>query len=56
MAPALNTAKVAEKFATDAALAQFMRQGGGDMPSYDAGRVSDQELADLIAYMRSLRK
>lgn len=56
MAPALNTAKVADKYATDEALAQLLRKGSGDMDGYDSTRLSDQELADIIAYMRSLRK
>lgn len=56
LAPAINTAKMAEKYATDEALAQYLRKGSGDMDGYDSTRLSDQELANVIAFVRSLRQ
>lgn len=53
-APALNTADFRQKFAQDAVLWTLLRQGSGAMPAYGVNRLTDQEMADLIAYVRSL--
>lgn len=54
-APALNTTEFQQKFSQDAALRTILRQGSGAMPAYGVNRLSDHELADLIAYVRSLQ-
>lgn len=54
--PALNTDEFAQEFADDAALTAVVRTGRGVMPAYGSNRLTDQAMADLIAYMRSLAK
>ncbi|MBI2853480.1 MAG: c-type cytochrome [Chloroflexi bacterium] len=53
-APALNSPSLAQKYATDSSIGAVMRSGIGSMGAYDAGRLSDADLADLIVYLRSL--
>ncbi|MBI2859607.1 MAG: cytochrome c, partial [Chloroflexi bacterium] len=53
-APALVGPVFADKYRTDPALAELMRKGKGMMPAYGSFKLSDQGLADLIAYLRSL--
>ncbi len=33
-----------------------VRQGFGAMPAFSKGRVTDDELADVIAYLKALRR
>ncbi len=55
MGPALSGADFDKAFPTDDLLAEFIRTGKGAMPAWGADRVSDQQLADIIAYIRSLK-
>ena len=52
-APALNTPDFAAKFTADAAIVDVIRKGVGIMPGFD--KLSDADLADVIAYLRSLQ-
>lgn len=54
--PALNNAQFAQGYPTDASLAAIIRDGKDTMPAFDTSRLSDADLADLIAYIRSLQK
>jgi mono/diheme cytochrome c family protein len=40
-------------FPTDAQLAKFIRKGSGQMPPQPPSVLTDQELANLISYLRS---
>ncbi len=53
IAPALNTAGFAAKFAAGSALVDVIRKGAGIMPGFD--KLSDADLADLVAYLRAIR-
>lgn len=53
--PALNAADLETRFATDEDLAQVIRSGGGPAPAFDEQRLSEQGLADIIAFLRSLK-
>ncbi|MBI2865869.1 MAG: cytochrome c [Chloroflexi bacterium] len=55
LAPALDTAEFHDKFAQDGDLVRLLREGIGDMPGYDSTKLPEQGLADIIAYVRSLR-
>lgn len=48
--PALTPAKIAGQ--GDQVLALLVRSGKGDMPAF--GALTDQQVADLIAYLRSI--
>lgn len=50
--------KFTKEFATDESIAKVIRTGilGTPMPAFSQKRISDQELVDLIAYVRSLSK
>ena len=52
IAPALNTPEFAAKFAYDSALVDVIRKGAGIMPGFD--KLSDADVADIVAYLRSL--
>jgi mono/diheme cytochrome c family protein len=52
--PALYGAAFADRYPEDAALAAVIRQGKGGMPGFPAAQLSDQDLANLIAYLRGL--
>lgn len=52
--PPLNTADFQARYAEDADLAFAIRSGREPMPAFTRERLSDQKLADLIAYLRSL--
>ncbi|MDO8472335.1 MAG: c-type cytochrome [Dehalococcoidia bacterium] len=54
-APALNTPAFASKFAADSDIVTIMRNGKGMMPAFDSGRLTNGDMADLIAFMRSLQ-
>ncbi|MBI2862222.1 MAG: cytochrome c [Chloroflexi bacterium] len=52
--PALQGPAFASKYPTDDAISKVVRQGMGVMPAFSPDRLSDQQLADVIAYVRSL--
>lgn len=52
--PLLNTADFQTRYADDADLAFVIRSGREPMPAFTVERLDDQELADIIAYLRSL--
>jgi mono/diheme cytochrome c family protein len=52
--PALYGPQFGERYPDDAQLAAVIRQGRGGMPGFTADQLSDQDLADVIAYMRGL--
>jgi mono/diheme cytochrome c family protein len=51
---ALDTADFKERYADDQTLAIAVRTGRQPMPAYTTQMLSDQELSDIIAYIRSL--
>lgn len=46
---------VAEHFADDAKLRAFLRKGKGMMPAQTKDTINDQEMDELIAYVRNLK-
>lgn len=52
--PALNGPDFAAKYGDDAALAAFIREGTTAMPGFPTSRITDEQLGDLIAFIRSL--
>ena len=54
LGPALSGPDFEATYAGDAALVAFIRQGGTGMPGFPEGRISEAELQDLIAFIRSL--
>jgi mono/diheme cytochrome c family protein len=52
--PALNGAAFNTRYPDDAAIAAVVRSGRGGMPAFSASQVSDTDLANVIAYLRSL--
>lgn len=54
LGPALNTTEFQQEFADDSAIADVLRTGLPGMPPYGSDRITDQEIGDLIAYLRSL--
>lgn len=56
LGPALNSAEFAAKHPADATIVKMIREGKGDMDPFDSSKLSDQELLDIIAYVRSLRQ
>ena len=52
--PAQNTADFKVQYADDETLAFVVRAGRQPMPAFNDDMLSDQELADIIAYIRSL--
>ncbi len=53
MGPALD--KLAEHFPTDDKLKKFIRQGVGMMPPQTKDVLDDQELVNLVVYLRGLK-
>lgn len=53
MGPALD--KVNEHFPEDAMLKRFLRMGKGAMPAQTPDTINDQELENLIKYVRTLK-
>jgi cytochrome c5 len=53
MGPALD--KLSEHFPNDEKLKKFIRQGVGAMPPQPKDVLDDQELANLIYYLRNLK-
>jgi mono/diheme cytochrome c family protein len=52
--PALYGPQFADRYPDDAAIAAVIRQGKGGMPAFSTSQLSDQDLADVVAYMRGL--
>lgn len=52
--PGLNTTGFVEKYAEDTALVSVLREGTPRMPAFPASRLSEAQLADLIAFVRTL--
>lgn len=52
MGPRLD--KLAEDFPTDSALAGFIRKGKGIMPPQPKDSINDDELNNLVGYLRNL--
>jgi mono/diheme cytochrome c family protein len=52
--PALYGPSFEERYPDDAQLVAVIRQGKGGMPAFTADQVTDQDLANVIAYMRGL--
>jgi mono/diheme cytochrome c family protein len=52
--PAQNTVDFKVQYADDETLAFVVRAGRQPMPAFNEDMLSDQELADIIAYIRSL--
>jgi cytochrome c6 len=44
----------AREFADDARIASVVRNGKPPMPAFSTDQISDQDLADVIAYIRTL--
>ncbi|MDZ4834962.1 MAG: cytochrome c [Candidatus Melainabacteria bacterium] len=53
MGPALD--KLGEHFPSDEKLKKFIRQGVGSMPPQPKDALDDQELENLVVYLRALK-
>ena len=54
-APELNTAGFQQEYAQDEDLISILRNGSGSMPAFGPTRLTDEDVSDLVAYMRSLQ-
>jgi mono/diheme cytochrome c family protein len=54
LGPALTGPAFTAAYGDDAALAAIIRQGTSGMPAFPESRISDEELDDLIAFIRAL--
>jgi mono/diheme cytochrome c family protein len=52
--PALFGPQFAQRYPDDSAIAAVIRQGKGGMPAIAASTLSDQDLANVVAYIRGL--
>jgi mono/diheme cytochrome c family protein len=52
--PALHGSAFASRYPDDAALLGVVRQGKGGMPPFATSQLSDQDLANVVAYLRGL--
>jgi mono/diheme cytochrome c family protein len=52
--PALYGPQFTDRYPEDPALAAVIRQGKGGMPAFSTTQLSDQDLANLVAYLRGL--
>jgi mono/diheme cytochrome c family protein len=52
--PALHGSAFASRYPDNTALLGVVRQGKGGMPAFTAAQLSDQDLANVVAYLRSL--
>ncbi len=52
--PALYGPQFATRYPDDAAIAAVVRQGRGGMPAFSGTQLSDEDLANVIAYLRGL--
>jgi mono/diheme cytochrome c family protein len=53
--PIQSGAEFQAKYPSDRAIAAVIREGRAPMPSFPAQTLSDADLADLIAYLRTLK-
>lgn len=53
--PVQSSAEFQAKYADDKAIAAVIRNGRAPMPSFPPQSLSDGDLADLIAYIRTLK-
>jgi mono/diheme cytochrome c family protein len=53
-AAALNTEDFKTRYADDESIIAIVRAGSLPMPAFNEQMLSDQEMADIIAYLRSL--
>jgi len=53
--PVQSSAEFQAKYADDKAIAAVIRNGRAPMPSFPDHTLSDGDLADVIAYMRTLK-
>lgn len=56
MGPALNNNDFAQRFPDDAEITQVVREAPTGMPSYDIDRLTEQQMGDVVAYLRSLEE
>ncbi|MBF8267562.1 MAG: cytochrome c [Dehalococcoidia bacterium] len=54
-APALSTPDFQQRYADDATLITLMRTGRGGMPAYASNRLTENEVSDLVVFLRSLQ-
>jgi mono/diheme cytochrome c family protein len=52
--PALYGPQFSARYPAEAAIASVIRQGKGGMPSFTAGQLSDQDVANVVAYVIGL--
>src|SRR5262249_27696673 len=52
--PEVRGQQLAERYLDDGSLATVIRQGIGDMRPFPPDQLNDQELADVVAYLRAL--
>ena len=52
--PAVYGPQFAERYPEDSPLIAVIRQGKGGMPGFSSDQVSDQDLANMVAYMHGL--
>jgi mono/diheme cytochrome c family protein len=52
--PAVHGAQFAQRYPDDGPLMLLIREGKGGMPPFPASQLSDQDLTNVVAYMRSL--
>ena len=52
--PALHGSAFASRYPDDTALIGVIRQGKGGMPAFGVDQLSDQDLANTVAYLRRL--
>jgi mono/diheme cytochrome c family protein len=53
--PKLFGTDFAKRYAQDEPLIQIIRNGKGSMPGFSTAQISDSQLAELVAYLRSLK-
>ena len=52
--PAVYGPQFAERYPDDGPLAAVIRQGKGGMPAFAQDQISDQDLSNIVAYLRGL--
>jgi len=52
--PAVYGPQFAERYPDDGPLAAVIRQGKSGMPAFAPDQISDQELSNIVAYLRGL--
>ncbi len=53
--PIQSSAEFQAKYSSDSAIAAVIRNGRAPMPSFPAQSLNEADLADLIAYLRTLK-